>query len=203
MCTCAFFLIILWGLTKTTCDPISAYFQYGSPFYSPKAARFKLGFPKSTTQLENENVVWTYPSPEFSMAQISFITECSCHRPFTRFLLVVFWFVEPFWSFVSLIIFVIYLKVILIVWDCISICKFCSIFLSCLVDIFFPERDYVKPVDTFQCFCSDILSVKGSRVTLWFSFIFLCAWSWFSLTVFWQDLFSFFSSFFSKMKKQT
>ena len=68
-----------------------AYFQRGSPIYSAKSVRFRMGHPKSPNDFgshllgdslpsADDTFIWTYTSPEFPMAQVcSFTTFCiSC-----------------------------------------------------------------------------------------------------------------------------
>ncbi|PNY13005.1 cyclin-like protein/F-box protein [Trifolium pratense] len=51
-------------------QPFQAHFQMGSPIYSAKSVRFKMGHLKaSLNDLSDEMFVWTYTSPEFPMAQ--------------------------------------------------------------------------------------------------------------------------------------
>ncbi|GKD77151.1 F-box protein-like protein isoform X1, partial [Tanacetum coccineum] len=71
-------------ITEIHIHPFQAYFQYGFPIYSAKAVRFRLGHLKPAYDFENdikdesspalrfisENVVWTYTSPSFPMAQV-------------------------------------------------------------------------------------------------------------------------------------
>ena len=58
-----------------------AYFQRGSPIYSAKSVRFRMGHPKSPNDLgsrllgdplpsADDTFIWTYTSPEFPMAQV-------------------------------------------------------------------------------------------------------------------------------------
>ena len=69
----------------------AAYFQRGSPIYSAKSVRFRMGHPKSPNDLgshllcdslpsADDTFTWTYTSPEFPMAQVcSSTTFCiSC-----------------------------------------------------------------------------------------------------------------------------
>ncbi|KAF3795641.1 F-box protein [Nymphaea thermarum] len=67
--------------------PFQADFQMGSPIYSAKAVRFKLGYPKVPLSMGDEvlfelmpndraadnNYIWTYISPEFPMMQIELL----------------------------------------------------------------------------------------------------------------------------------
>ncbi|KAK2415104.1 F-box protein [Trifolium repens] len=51
-------------------QPFQAHFQMGSPIYSAKSVRFKMGHLKaSLNDLADEMFVWTYTSPEFPMVQ--------------------------------------------------------------------------------------------------------------------------------------
>lgn len=79
---------LIYTLTSDLCfvseiniQPFQAYFQQGSPIYSAKAVRFRLGYPKSPSDVKFSDAVvddarhwdrwyeWTYVSPEFAMAQ--------------------------------------------------------------------------------------------------------------------------------------
>lgn len=59
----------------------SAYFQSGSPIYSAKSVRFRMGYPKIRTDVgkallgysypsADDKFIWTYTSQEFPMAQV-------------------------------------------------------------------------------------------------------------------------------------
>ncbi|KAL5055926.1 hypothetical protein RYX36_036608, partial [Vicia faba] len=50
-------------------DNIAAHFQMGSPIYSAKSVRFKMGHLKASLDDLTDAFVWTYTSPEFPMAQ--------------------------------------------------------------------------------------------------------------------------------------
>lgn len=56
-----------------------AYFQLGFPIYSSKAVRFRVGHPKvpldvqDVEEFSDDKYVWTYTSPEFPMAQVSYL----------------------------------------------------------------------------------------------------------------------------------
>ncbi|KAK7294996.1 hypothetical protein RJT34_17898 [Clitoria ternatea] len=57
-------------ITEINIQPFQAHFQMGSPIYSAKSVRFKMGHPKSSLDaLDDEKFVWTYTSPEFPMTQ--------------------------------------------------------------------------------------------------------------------------------------
>nr|XP_043631505.1 F-box protein At4g00755-like [Erigeron canadensis] len=70
-------------ITEIHIHPFQAYFQFGFPIYAAKAVRFRLGHLKPAYEFEDdlkdepspalrfisENVVWTYTSPSFPMAQ--------------------------------------------------------------------------------------------------------------------------------------
>lgn len=67
----------------------AAYFQLGSPIYSAKSVRFRMGHSKIPADLGNDHLsgvsagsaddkfIWTYTSQEFPMAQVcSRTTRC-------------------------------------------------------------------------------------------------------------------------------
>ncbi|KAF7813251.1 F-box protein [Senna tora] len=70
-------------VTEIHVRPFQAFFQYGSPIYSAKAVRFRMGHPRYPKELnstlayksiakhvsQGKEFVWTYTSPEFPMAQ--------------------------------------------------------------------------------------------------------------------------------------
>ncbi|KAK7394840.1 hypothetical protein VNO78_15381 [Psophocarpus tetragonolobus] len=57
-------------ITEINIQPFQAHFQTGSPIYSAKSVRFKMGHPKAfLDSLDEEMCVWTYTSPEFPMSQ--------------------------------------------------------------------------------------------------------------------------------------
>ncbi|RDX83211.1 F-box protein [Mucuna pruriens] len=57
-------------ITEINIQPFQAHFQIGSPIYSAKSVRFKMGHPKASLDaLDDEMFVWTYTSPEFPMSQ--------------------------------------------------------------------------------------------------------------------------------------
>ncbi|KVI10120.1 F-box domain, cyclin-like protein [Cynara cardunculus var. scolymus] len=74
---------------------LAAYFQFGFPIYSAKAVRFRLGHVKPTYEIESDmkdestaalrfirdNVVWTYTSPSFPMAQESRLQKFKLPEP--------------------------------------------------------------------------------------------------------------------------
>lgn len=82
-------------------QPFEAYFQYGSPIYSAKAVRFRMGhcvsnqnqnpsatdnrlspqISKHTQDYSDEKFVWTYVSPEFPMAQQNELQTFTLPRP--------------------------------------------------------------------------------------------------------------------------
>ncbi|KAJ6843186.1 F-box protein-like [Iris pallida] len=74
--------------------PFEAYFQPGSPIYSAKAVRFRMGHSRSPHVTEtdatdnnvaqgtpNENYVWTYVSPSFPMVQENCLQSFKLPRP--------------------------------------------------------------------------------------------------------------------------
>ncbi|XP_065864753.1 F-box protein At4g00755 isoform X2 [Euphorbia lathyris] len=65
-------------ITEISVQPFQAFFQWGSPIYSPKSVRFRMGHPKSPMDdpigepcdnCADDSFIWTYTSPEFPMAQ--------------------------------------------------------------------------------------------------------------------------------------
>ncbi|TKY65516.1 F-box protein [Spatholobus suberectus] len=57
-------------ITEINIQPFQAHFQIGSPIYSAKSVRFKMGHPKASLDaVDDEMFVWTYTSPEFPMSQ--------------------------------------------------------------------------------------------------------------------------------------
>ncbi|KAM3698620.1 hypothetical protein ACJW31_06G201400 [Castanea mollissima] len=67
-------------ITEIYIRPFKAFFQPGSPIYSAKSVRFRMGHPKSPNDLgshllgdplpsADDTFIWTYTSPEFPMAQ--------------------------------------------------------------------------------------------------------------------------------------
>ncbi|XP_020262252.1 F-box protein At4g00755-like [Asparagus officinalis] len=68
--------------------PFEAYFQYGSPIYSSKAVRFRMGHSLSSqkkgedsVECTDEKFMWTYVSPEFPMAQQNELQTFKLPRP--------------------------------------------------------------------------------------------------------------------------
>ncbi|PIN16220.1 hypothetical protein CDL12_11130 [Handroanthus impetiginosus] len=71
----------IWVITEIDIQPFEAFFQQGRPIYSAKFVRFRVGHPKSSSEIGNylqmlplqepadDNFVWTYTSPEFPMVQ--------------------------------------------------------------------------------------------------------------------------------------
>ncbi|KAM3698624.1 hypothetical protein ACJW31_06G201600 [Castanea mollissima] len=68
-------------ITEIYIRPFKAFFQPGSPIYSAKSVRFRMGHPKSPNDLgshllgdplpsADDTFIWTYTSPEFPMAQV-------------------------------------------------------------------------------------------------------------------------------------
>ncbi|CAI9259676.1 unnamed protein product [Lactuca saligna] len=82
-------------ITEIHIHPFQAYFQFGFPIYSAKAVRFRLGHLKPAYEIENDmkdestaalrfirdNVVWTYTSPSFPMAQESRLQRFKLPEP--------------------------------------------------------------------------------------------------------------------------
>ncbi|KAL5069505.1 hypothetical protein RYX36_020392 [Vicia faba] len=56
-------------ITEINIQPFQAHFQMGSPIYSAKSVRFKMGHIKASLDDLTDAFVWTYTSPEFPMAQ--------------------------------------------------------------------------------------------------------------------------------------
>ncbi|XP_056158831.1 F-box protein At4g00755-like isoform X1 [Syzygium oleosum] len=81
-------------VTEIHIQPFQAYFQFGSPIYSAKAVRFRMGHLK-TRKMDEETVddsgdgdesvenkyVWTYKSPEFPMAQENCLQQFKLPQP--------------------------------------------------------------------------------------------------------------------------
>ncbi|KAL5075459.1 hypothetical protein RYX36_014443 [Vicia faba] len=61
-------------ITEINIQPFQAHFQMGSPIYSAKSVRFKMGHLKASLDDLTDAFVWTYISPEFPMAQ-GFVTN--------------------------------------------------------------------------------------------------------------------------------
>ncbi|CAI8600436.1 unnamed protein product [Vicia faba] len=57
-------------ITEINIQPFQAHFQMGSPIYSAKSVRFKMGHLKASLDDLTDAFVWTYTSPEFPMAQV-------------------------------------------------------------------------------------------------------------------------------------
>ncbi|CAN1236813.1 F-box protein At4g00755 [Linum grandiflorum] len=77
-------------VTEINIKPFQAYFQWGSPIYSPKSVRFRLGHSSSpmddpTGELCNscsdQKMVWTYTSPEFPMTQENRLQKFTLPEP--------------------------------------------------------------------------------------------------------------------------
>lgn len=83
-------------ITEINIQPFQAIFQMGSPIYSAKSVRFKMGHlktslddlagetpPKKRDKLadESEKYVWTYTSPEFPMAQENRLQKFTLPEP--------------------------------------------------------------------------------------------------------------------------
>ncbi|XP_065638984.1 F-box protein At4g00755 isoform X3 [Quercus suber] len=79
-------------ITEIYIRPFKAYFQRGSPIYSAKSVRFRMGHPKSPNDLgshllcdslpsADETFIWTYTSPEFPMAQESCLQQFRLPEP--------------------------------------------------------------------------------------------------------------------------
>lgn len=65
-------------ITEISVRPFQAFFQLGSPIYSAKSVRFRMGHPKAAVDdpmgepcdnCADDNFIWTYTSPEFAMVQ--------------------------------------------------------------------------------------------------------------------------------------
>ncbi|XP_027115094.1 F-box protein At4g00755 [Coffea arabica] len=68
-------------ITEIDIQPFEAFFQPGDPIYSAKSVRFRMGHPKSPTDIEDDlsylplqqpaddKFIWTYTSEEFAMTQ--------------------------------------------------------------------------------------------------------------------------------------
>lgn len=71
--------------------PCPADFQIGSPIYSAKSVRFKMGHPKASLDAtDDEMFVWTYTSPEFPMSKVFNISGLSTGFPLHNFCLIDF-----------------------------------------------------------------------------------------------------------------
>ncbi|KAF5457784.1 hypothetical protein F2P56_021864 [Juglans regia] len=66
-------------VTEIRVQPFQAFFQYDYPIYSSKAVRFRMGYPRRPLEFNNDKlashewgdeIIWTYTSPEFPMAQV-------------------------------------------------------------------------------------------------------------------------------------
>ncbi|KAL0002561.1 hypothetical protein SO802_016342 [Lithocarpus litseifolius] len=69
-------------ITEIYICPFKAYFQPGSPIYSAKSVRFRMGHPKShSLPSANDTFIWTYTSPEFPMAQESCLQKFRLPEP--------------------------------------------------------------------------------------------------------------------------
>jgi len=79
-------------ITEIYIRPFKAYFQRGSPIYSAKSVRFRMGHPKSPNDLgshllcdslpsADDTFIWTYTSPEFPMAQESCLQKFRLPEP--------------------------------------------------------------------------------------------------------------------------
>ncbi|KAM4094561.1 hypothetical protein ACB094_06G204500 [Castanea mollissima] len=79
-------------ITEIYIRPFKAFFQPGSPIYSAKSVRFRMGHPKSPNDLgshllgdslpsADDTFVWTYTSPEFPMAQESCLQKFRLPEP--------------------------------------------------------------------------------------------------------------------------
>lgn len=79
-------------ITEINIQPFQAYFQQGSPIYSAKAVRFRLGYPKSPSSVKYLDAVmdalhcdswylWTYVSPEFPMTQENHLQRFKLPEP--------------------------------------------------------------------------------------------------------------------------
>lgn len=78
-------------ITEIDIQPFKAFFQRGSPIYSAKSVRFRMGYSKASLDLDsvdqschispNDKFVWTYTSPEFPMAQENCLQEFKLPEP--------------------------------------------------------------------------------------------------------------------------
>ncbi|KAL7158636.1 hypothetical protein ABFS83_02G157400 [Erythranthe nasuta] len=71
----------IWVITEINIQPFEAFFQPGTPLYSSKFVRFRIGHTKNGKEIEgdiknlppykrtDDLFVWTYTSPEFPMVQ--------------------------------------------------------------------------------------------------------------------------------------
>lgn len=82
-------------VTEIHVQPFRAYFQYGSPIYSSKAVRFRMGYPRRPLEFDydirdalleahewvDDEFIWIYTSPEFPMAQENCLQEFKLPEP--------------------------------------------------------------------------------------------------------------------------
>lgn len=80
-------------VTEINIRPFQAFFQSGLPIYSAKAVRFRFGHVKHVMDLRSgldgeshygsakETFIWTYTSPEFSMAQENYLQKFKLPEP--------------------------------------------------------------------------------------------------------------------------
>ncbi|KAL1809366.1 hypothetical protein ACET3Z_026356 [Daucus carota] len=78
-------------ITEIGIRPFRADFQPGLPIYSAKSVRFRMGHPKSPTEISNlewplqqhadEKIIWTYTSPVYSMSQINVLQHFKLPEP--------------------------------------------------------------------------------------------------------------------------
>ncbi|XP_041008247.1 F-box protein At4g00755-like isoform X4 [Juglans microcarpa x Juglans regia] len=77
-------------VTEIRVQPFQAFFQYGFPIYSSKAVRFRMGYPRRPLEFNNDKlashewgdeIIWTYTSPEFPMAQENFLQAFKLPEP--------------------------------------------------------------------------------------------------------------------------
>ncbi|PSS13972.1 F-box protein [Actinidia chinensis var. chinensis] len=80
-------------ITEISVRPFQAYFQPGKPIYSVKSVRFRMGHPRSPTDIGNDlgdlplqlpaddKFIWTYTSQEFPMAQENSLQKFKLPEP--------------------------------------------------------------------------------------------------------------------------
>lgn len=80
-------------ITEIDIQPFEAFFQLGNPIYSAKSVRFRVGHPKSPTEIENDlsdlplqqpaddKFIWTYTSEEFAMTQENRLQHFKLSQP--------------------------------------------------------------------------------------------------------------------------
>uniref|UniRef100_A0A6P4APF9 F-box protein At4g00755 n=1 Tax=Ziziphus jujuba TaxID=326968 RepID=A0A6P4APF9_ZIZJJ len=77
-------------VTEINIKPFRAFFQLGFPIYSAKYVRFRMGYPKSPSDLVSDSMkesshddkfIWTYTSQKFKMARESILQKFKLPEP--------------------------------------------------------------------------------------------------------------------------